>query len=141
MSPPWPRRVAEGSDARQLDLAGVLAADRSGHGDDLEVGVPGVQVVAVNGDLADSGVQFTATTTDFALWADDADWVIGGTEGQPFERRAHGVDDIVDLFRDLRGEREYFVQFVTQGPIEINGDEATAHCVCHEAARGPGESY
>jgi hypothetical protein len=75
------------------------------------------------------------------LWADDADWVIGGTEGQPFERRAHGVDDIVDLFRDLRGEREYFVQFVTQGPIEINGDEATAHCVCHEAARGPGESY
>ena len=76
-----------------------------------------------------------------ALWAGDADWVIGSTEGQPFERRAHGVDDIVDLFRNLRGEREYFVQFVTQGPIEINGDEATARCVCHEAARGPGESY
>jgi hypothetical protein len=47
----------------------------------------------------------------------------------------------VDLFRNLRGEREYFVQFVTQGPSEINGDEATARCVCHEAARGPGESY
>lgn len=29
------------------------------------------------------------------LWADDAEWVIGGTEGQPFERRAQGVDDIV----------------------------------------------
>ena len=75
------------------------------------------------------------------LWADDAEWVIGGTEGQPFERRAQGVDDIVAMLRNLRDEREYFVQIAVQGPIEINGDEATAHCVCHEAARGPGESY
>ena len=75
------------------------------------------------------------------LWADDAEWVIGGTEGQPFERRANGIDDVVSLFRKLRDEREYFVQFAVQGPIEINGDEATATCVCHEAARGPGESY
>jgi hypothetical protein len=76
-----------------------------------------------------------------ALWADDAEWVIGSTEGQPFERRAQGRDDIVSMFRDLRDEREYFVQFAVQGPIEINGEDATARCVCHEAARGPGESY
>jgi ketosteroid isomerase-like protein len=75
------------------------------------------------------------------LWADDAEWVIGGTEGQPFERRAQGVDDIVAMLRNLREEREYFVQFALQGSIEINGDEAAARCVCHEAARGPGESY
>ncbi len=67
--------------------------------------------------------------------------MIGSIGGQPFDWRARGVDDIVDLFRNLRGGRDYFVQFVTQGPIEINGDEATARCVCHEAARGPGESY
>jgi hypothetical protein len=51
------------------------------------------------------------------------------------------VDDIVALFRTLRDEREYFVQFAIPGSIEINGDDATARCVCHEAARGPGESY
>ena len=75
------------------------------------------------------------------LWADDAEWVIGDTEGQPFERHARGVDDIVALFRTLRDEREHFVQFAIPGSIDINGDDATARCVCHEAARGPGESY
>ena len=87
----------------------------------------------------------TAISADYdgfrALWADDAEWVIGGTENQPFERRVKGIDDIVSLFRKLRDDRDYFVQFAVQGSIEINGDEATARCVCHEAARGPGESY
>jgi hypothetical protein len=85
--------------------------------------------------------QSAPTTMVFALWADDAEWVIGGTENQPFERRVKGIDDIVSLFRKLRDDRDYFVQFAVQGSIEINGDEATARCVCHEAARGPGESY
>jgi ketosteroid isomerase-like protein len=87
----------------------------------------------------------SATRGDYdafrALWADGAEWVIGGTEGQPFERRANGVEDIVSLYRTLREERDYFVQFAVQGPIEITGDIATASCVCQEAARGPGESY
>ncbi len=76
-----------------------------------------------------------------ALWADDAEWVIGSTEGQPFERRAHGVDNIVALYRTLREERDYFIQFAVQGTIDIQGDEATARCFCHEAARGPAETY
>ena len=42
-----------------------------------------------------------------ALWAEDAALVIGGTENQPFERRAKGIDDIVSLFRKLRDERDY----------------------------------
>ena len=45
------------------------------------------------------------------LWSDDAAWVIGGIEGQPFERRAHGVDDIVSLFCDLWKDNDYFVHF------------------------------
>jgi hypothetical protein len=73
------------------------------------------------------------------LWADDAEWVIGGTKGQPFERHAQGVDDMVALFRTLRDEREYVVQFAIPGSIDINGDDPPARCVCHEAARGPGE--
>lgn len=75
------------------------------------------------------------------LWADDAEWVIGGSEGQPFERRARGADDIVSLFRDLWKGNDYFVHFAVQGTIEINGDEATAGCMCHEAARGPERYY
>jgi SnoaL-like domain len=86
-----------------------------------------------------------ATVGDYdafrSLWADDAEWVIGAAEGQPFERRAQGVDDIVSLYRTLREDRDYFVQFAIPGSIEINGDEATARCICHEAARGPGETY
>ena len=86
-----------------------------------------------------------ATSADYdgfrTLWDDDAEWVIGGTQGQPFERRAKGIDDIVSMFRTLRLERDYFVQFVVPGAIEINGDDATTRCICDEAARGPGESY
>jgi hypothetical protein len=97
--------------------------------------------------VRDAIVRFAdvATLTDYdgfrALWADDADWVIGGTEGQPFERRAHGVDDIVALYRTLREERAYFVQFTIPGAVEINGDVATVRSMCHEAARGPDAFY
>jgi len=86
-----------------------------------------------------------ATNADFdgfrTLWADDAEWIIGGTESQPFERRAKGIEDIVSMFRTLRDEREYFIQFVVQSSIQIDGDGAATRCLCHEAARGPGESY
>ncbi len=86
-----------------------------------------------------------ATSADYGgfrtLWADDAEWVIGGTESQPFERRAKGIGDIVSMFRTLRDERDYFAQFALPGSIEINGDDARTRCMCYEAARGPGESY
>ena len=75
------------------------------------------------------------------LWADDAEWVIGGSEGQPFERRAKGADDIVSLFRDLWKGNDSFIHFALQGLIAINGDDATAQCLCHESARGPEERY
>ncbi|MDF8265587.1 nuclear transport factor 2 family protein [Luteipulveratus flavus] len=76
-----------------------------------------------------------------AVWAQDAEWVIGGTKSQPFERRASGLDEIVALYRTLREERDYFIQFAVQGPIRIDGDEATARTICHEAARGGSDSY
>lgn len=69
------------------------------------------------------------------MWASHAEWSIGD--------RVHdvGVDNIVSTFRRLRENRNFFVQFAVQGPIAINGDEATTSCVCHEAASGPGEAY
>ena len=85
-----------------------------------------------------------ATSADYdhfrSLWADDAEWIIGGTENQPFERRAKGIEDIVSMFRALRDERGYFIQFAVQSSIQIDGDGATSRSMCYEAARGPGES-
>lgn len=75
------------------------------------------------------------------LWADDATWVIGGAEGQPFERRAEGVDDITALFRSLREERDYFIQFVLPGAVELDDDTATVRSICHESARGHDRYY
>lgn len=75
------------------------------------------------------------------LWSDDAEWVIGGTEDQPFERRATGIADIVSLFRDLWQGNDSFVHFAVPGMIEVNGDDATGQCVCHEQARGPERYY
>lgn len=73
-----------------------------------------------------------------AVWAEDAHWTIGN----PPRVFATGIDDIVAMLRKLRESKEFFVQFALQGSIEINGDEATSECLCHEAARGPdGSSY
>lgn len=72
-----------------------------------------------------------------ALWADDAEWAIGA----PFEQRAQGVGNIVSMLQNLWKGNDYFVQFAVQGPIQINGDEAAARCMCHEAARGPNGRY
>ena len=87
----------------------------------------------------------TATRGDSAgfrtLWADDSEWVIGSTEGQPFEHKSKGIDEIVSHFRHLRDDKEYFIQFAVPGSIEINGDDATIRCLCYEAGRGPGEYY
>ena len=71
------------------------------------------------------------------LWAADGAFTIG----DPPRAHASGVDEAVAMLRRLREGREFFVQLAVQGPIAINGDEAITSCVCHEAARGPGESY
>ena len=88
-------------------------------------------------DAATSG-----DSKDFrTLWADDAEWVIGSTEGQPFESRSKGIDEIESHFRNLRDDKEYFIQFAVPGSIEISGDDATVRCLCYEAGRGPGQYY
>lgn len=89
--------------------------------------------------IRDAIVRFadTATLADIdgfrALWADDGEWHIG----TPFEQHAQGVGDIVSMCQNLWKGNDYFVQFAVPGPIQVNGDEATARSMCHEAARGP----
>ena len=48
--------MAERRDPGEFDFGGVFASGWGGHGDDLEVGVAGVKVVTVDGDLAYGGV-------------------------------------------------------------------------------------
>jgi hypothetical protein len=43
------------------------------------------------------------------LWADDAEWVIGRTGGQPCESHSKGIDEIESHFRDLRDDKEYSI--------------------------------
>lgn len=84
----------------------------------------------------------SATRADYEMfrtvWADDGEFVIGNA---PHGHRATGGDDIVSLLRRLRAGKDFFVQFAIPGVIGINGDDATTRTLCHEAARGPGETY
>lgn len=72
-----------------------------------------------------------------SVWAEDGHWSIGN----PPKVFATGADKIVAMLEKLRAGKEFFVQFAAQGSIVINGDEAATQCLCHEAARGPGETY
>src|SRR5476649_1935218 len=93
--------------------------------------------------IRDATARFADATTrgDYdsfrKLWSDAGEFTIG----DPPRAHAAGADDVVSMLRRLRDGRAFFVQLALQGPIEINGDEATTSGICHEAARGPGESY
>ena len=84
----------------------------------------------------------SATRADYdsfrATWADDGEFVIGEA---PHGHRAAGADDIVVLLRRLRAGKTFFVQFALPGVIETDGDTAMTRTLCHEAARGPGETF
>lgn len=67
-----------------------------------------------------------------SVWAPDATWTIG----TPPKAHVEGLDAILGLFRRLRSEKDFFVQFALPGVIDIDGDTASASCVCYEAARG-----
>lgn len=84
----------------------------------------------------------SATRADYdrfrSVWASEGEFIIGQS---PHGQSAAGADDIVAMLRRLRTGKDFFVQFALPGEIDIDGDEATTRCLCHEAARGPGETY
>ena len=70
-----------------------------------------------------------------SVWVADGEWIIGQA---PHEQRVSGIDDIAatpagrqGLLRAIRVCRV----------IDIDGNEATTRTLCHEAARGPSETY
>ena len=58
----------------------------------------------------------------------------------PFNNVCNGVDEIVALLSSLRDVKEFFVQFVHSGVIDVQGDYATARWIMREFGKG-GEKY
>lgn len=83
----------------------------------------------------------TATRADYAsfaaLWAPNATFVIN----KPFYASATGTEAIVAMMRKLRDGRDFFVEFVNSGVLDIQENHATARWILHEAAKSPGEHY
>lgn len=83
----------------------------------------------------------TATNGNYdglkALWKSDGVFTIN----LPFYNTRTGADEIAAFIKTLREEKEFFVQFVHSGVIEVNGNNATARWIIHEVGQGPGEKY
>ena len=69
-------------------------------------------------------------------------WKAGGVFSieEPLKNVRNGVDEIVSLISQLRGNKEFFVQYAHSGVIELNGDRATARWIMRETGKG-GEKY
>ncbi|WP_343697976.1 nuclear transport factor 2 family protein [Flavobacterium sp.] len=82
-----------------------------------------------------------ATTADYdklrLLWKDDGVFTIN----EPANVTKTGVDDICAHIKFLRDERDFFVQFVHSGVINVNGNQAAARWIIHEVGQGPSEKY
>lgn len=66
--------------------------------------------------------------------------------GEPNAVTCRGTDEIEALLRQLRDGKDFFVEFVHSGLIQINGSTASARWLMREvglgpAASGPGKSY
>ena len=71
-----------------------------------------------------------------SLWKKDGVFTIEA----PFSNVCNGVDEIVALISSLRDVKEFFVQFVHSGVINVQGDHATARWIMREIGKG-GEKY
>ena len=93
--------------------------------------------------IRDLVARFADTTTRednegfAALWAPEATFVIN----KPFFMSATGIEAIRAMLRKLRDGRDFFVQFVNSGVLDIQESHATARWILHEAAKSPGEHY
>jgi hypothetical protein len=68
------------------------------------------------------------------------------TIGEPFAVTSRGVDEIGALIHKLRDGKDFFVQFVHSGLIQLDGNTASARWLLREvglgpAKSGPGKSY
>lgn len=69
------------------------------------------------------------------LFVPDATFSIG----KPNDVMCHGVDETASLIEKLEANKDFFVQFVHSGLVEIDGDRASARWLVREVAMGTGE--
>ena len=72
-----------------------------------------------------------------SLWAEDCAWVIA----EPYPQRAEGRDQIAEMLARFWDGNDFFMQFTTQGPIEIHDDDASSQSLCQEFARGGADRF
>lgn len=77
------------------------------------------------------------------LWVPDSQGTSAAlwTLTRPFAMSATGVEKITNMVKNLLESREFFVQMVHSGVVDITGDRATGRWIVQEVARGPGETY
>ncbi|RVX71218.1 hypothetical protein B0A52_04792 [Exophiala mesophila] len=75
------------------------------------------------------------------LWVPEQTGKAIWTLTKPFEMSATGVDEISKMLDRLLSTREFFVQLVHSGVVEVDGGNATGRWILREVARGPGETY
>ena len=85
--------------------------------------------------FADAGTR-NDTNILRSLFTPDAVFTIG----EPASVTCHGVDEIVALIHKLEDNKDFFVQFVHSGLVQIDGREASARWLLREVAMGAGES-
>jgi hypothetical protein len=54
---------------------------------------------------------------------------------------ATGIHEIMDMAHKLCDTRDFFVQLVHMGIVDIKGDHATGRWILQEVGKGPGETY
>ena len=86
---------------------------------------------------------FADATTRHDMTALSALWKQHGifTIGAPLLNVCRGIEEIIGLISKLRGDKEFFVQFVNSGVISVNGDHATARWLIEEVAKGGDKFY
>lgn len=63
------------------------------------------------------------------------------TIGEPNAVTCRGIDEIDALLHQLRDVKDFFVEFVHSGLIQIDGNTASARWLIREVGLGPGKSY
>jgi hypothetical protein len=77
------------------------------------------------------------------LWVPDGQGATPAlwTLTEPFPMSASGIEGITNMVKNLLETREFFVQMVHSGVVDITGDRASGRWIVQEVARGPGETY
>lgn len=82
-----------------------------------------------------------ATRGDFeefeSLWTRDAVWKLN----EPATVVCNGIAEIMTHIKKLRNSKDFFVEFVPTGVVEVEGNRASARWTIHEVATGPGGVY